>query len=85
MKNITLSKEDIQEKEGVVVLPLKKWEKIEEELEDLEMYRSENLAKEIAKRRQEKKVIPLEKLLNKYHVQPMANTALALFLLVIIH
>ncbi|MCL5674262.1 MAG: hypothetical protein M1501_00760 [Candidatus Omnitrophica bacterium] len=55
MKNITLSKEDIQKKEGVVILPLKKWEEIEEELEDWEMYRSENLAKEIKKVREEVK------------------------------
>jgi len=34
----------------------------------LEMYRSEGLAKEIAKRRSEKKTVPLEKLLKKYHI-----------------
>ncbi len=55
MKNITLSKEDVRETEGVVILPLKKWKKIEEDLEDLEMYRSENLAKEIKKAREEVK------------------------------
>jgi len=35
-------------------------------LEDLEMYQSERLAKEIAKRRKEKEIIPLEKLLKRY-------------------
>lgn len=67
-KTVVLSREDIQKKDGVVVLSLKRWEKIEEDLEDLEMYRSKTLAKVIAKRRQEKKVIPLEKLLKKYRI-----------------
>ena len=65
-KTITLPKEALREKEGVVILPLKKWREIEEGLEDLEMYRSEGLTKEIAKRRYEKKTVPLEKLLKKY-------------------
>jgi len=68
MANITLPKADIREKEGVVILPLEKWRKIEEKLEDLEMYRSESLAKEIEKRRKEKETVPLEKLLKKYHI-----------------
>lgn len=67
-KNIVLPKSIIREKEGIVILPLKKWKKIEESLEDLEMYRSEGLVKEIAKRRKEKKTVPLEKLLKKYHI-----------------
>jgi len=67
-KNIILPKSAIREKEGVAVIPLKKWKKIEQELEDLEMYRSESLAKEIEKRRKEKKVVSLEKLLKKYHI-----------------
>lgn len=67
-KNIVLPKSAIREKEGIVILPLKKWRKVEEELEDLEMYRSESLAKEIAKRRKEKGAVPLEKLLKKYHI-----------------
>ena len=53
MKSTTLSKIMVEEKEGVVILPLKKWEKIEEELEDLEVYRSETLAKEIRKARED--------------------------------
>jgi len=68
MAEITLPKSVIREKEGIVILPLKKWKKIEEELEDLEMYRSERLAKEIEKRRKEKETIPLEKLLKKYKI-----------------
>lgn len=67
-KNVVLPRSDIQEKEGIVILPLKKWKEIEEKLEDLEMYRSESLVKEIEKRRKEKKTIPLKKLLEKYHI-----------------
>ena len=51
-----------------MILPIEKWEEIERDLEDLEMYRSENFAKEIAKRRKEKKEIPLEKVLKKYKI-----------------
>jgi len=65
---ISLPKSVIREKEGIVILPLRKWKMIEEALEDLEMYRSESLAKEIEKRRKEKKTIPLEKLLKKYRI-----------------
>jgi PHD/YefM family antitoxin component YafN of YafNO toxin-antitoxin module len=67
-KSITLPKSAIREKEGVVILPLEKWKKVEEELEDLEMYRSESLAREINKRRKEKKAVSLEKLLKKHRV-----------------
>ena len=55
-------------KKGIVILPIEKWEEIERDLEDLEMYRSENFAKEIAKRRKAKKEIPLEKVLKKYKI-----------------
>lgn len=65
---ITLPKSAIRENEGVVVLPLSQWKKIEEALEDLELYHSENLAKEIAERRKAKKAVPLEKILKKYHI-----------------
>jgi len=68
MANIILPKSAIREKEGLVILPLEKWRKIEEKLEDLEMYRSESLAKEIEKRRKEKETISLRKLLKKYHI-----------------
>ena len=68
MVNIILPKSAVREKEGIVILPLKKWKKIEEELEDLEMYHSERLAKEIEKRRKEKKSVSLEKLLKKYRI-----------------
>ena len=67
-RNIILPKSAILKKEGVVILPLKKWKEIEQELEDLEMYKSESLVKEIEKRRKEKKTIPLKKLLKKYHI-----------------
>jgi len=66
-KIISLPKYAIRE-EGVVILPLKKWVEIDEALEDLEMYRSESLAKEIGKRRKAKEAMPLEKLLKKYHI-----------------
>lgn len=67
-KNIVLPKSAIREKEGIVILPLKKWKMIEAQLEDLEMYTSENLAREIEKRRKAKKTIPLKSLLKKYHI-----------------
>lgn len=65
---ITLPKSAIREGSGFVILPLQRWKKIEEALEDLEMYHSESLAKEINIRRKEKKVVPLEKILKKYHI-----------------
>ncbi len=67
-KNIILPNSSILEKEGIVVLSLKKWKKIEQNLEDLEMYRSESLINEIVKRREDKETIPLEKILKKYHI-----------------
>lgn len=67
-KNIVVPKSAIKEKEGIVILPLRKWKKIEESLEDLEMYRSKSLVKEIDKRRKAKKTIPLGKLLKKYRI-----------------
>jgi len=66
--NIVLPRSAIREKEGVVILPLKKWKKVEEALEKLEMYQSESLAREINKRRKDKKTIPLEKVLKQYHI-----------------
>lgn len=68
MNTIVLPKSFIREKEGVVILPLRKWQEIEEELENLEMYRSEALAKEIQKRRKEKETIPLKNILKKYRI-----------------
>lgn len=65
---VTLPKSALREREGVVLLPLKKWKKIEEDLEDLEMYRSQNLGQEIARRRAAKKRIPLTRLLKKYSI-----------------
>ena len=67
-KNIVLPKSIIREEEGIVILPLKKWKIIEEQLEDLEMYNSKNLAREIEKRRKSKKTISLKSLLKKYQI-----------------
>ena len=67
-KNIVLPKSIIREEEGIVILPLKKWKIIEEQLEDLEMYNSKNLAEEIEKRRKSKKTISLKSLLKKYQI-----------------
>lgn len=67
MANIVLPRTTFREKEGVVILPLKKWREIERKLEDLEMYGSE-LAREIERRRKEKKVVSLSGLLKKYHI-----------------
>jgi len=67
-KNIVLPRFAIQEKQGIVVLPLKKWKRIEQALEDLEMYQSAVLAIEIAKRRKQKTTVSLEKLLKKYRI-----------------
>jgi len=67
-KSIVLPRSAIKEKEGIVILPLKKWKIIEQQLEDLEMYSSEGLAREIEKRRKAKKTIPLKSLLKKYHI-----------------
>ena len=58
----------IEATEEMVILPLKKWKSIEGDLEDLEMYRSANFAKEIASRRKETKTIPLAKLLQKHKI-----------------
>lgn len=65
---ISLPKSALREKEGVVIMPLKKWRKIEEDLEDLKMYRSEGLAQEISQRRTEKKTVSLNVLLEKHHI-----------------
>jgi len=54
--------------EGMVILPLKKWKNIEGDLEDLEMYRSNSFAKQIASRRKEIKTISLAKLLQKHKI-----------------
>jgi len=47
-KNITLPKLAIREKEGVVILPLKKWEKIEKENLELRLAIEAILAGELA-------------------------------------
>ena len=69
MATITISKKLIKiGREPMVILSLKKWKEIEAKLEDLEMYNSSNLAKEIAKRRKEKTSVPLKKILKKYNI-----------------
>lgn len=65
---ISLPKSAFKEKEGLVLVPLKKWMKIEEDLEDLEMYRSETLVQEISKRRTDEKTVFLDTLLKKYRI-----------------
>lgn len=65
---ITLPRSVIKEGAGFVILPLQRWKKIEEALEDLEMYHSESLSKEISLRRGAKKAVPLEGILKKYHI-----------------
>lgn len=67
-KTIAVPRSALQEKEGVIILPLKKWRRIEEELEDLEMYRSTRLAREIEQRRKEKETVSLGTLLKKYRI-----------------
>ncbi|MBM4177533.1 hypothetical protein FJ208_01910 [Candidatus Gribaldobacteria bacterium] len=52
----------------VVILPLKKWKNIENDLEDLEMYRSTRLAGEIKERRKDKLTVALDCLLKKYKI-----------------
>lgn len=68
MATITIPKTIKIGKEPVVVFPLKKWKEIEENLENLEMYYSERLAKEIAKRRKSGETVSLESLLKKYRI-----------------
>lgn len=69
MTTITIAEKSIRvDKEPIVVLTLKKWAMIESELEDLEMYRSVNLAQEIAKRRKDKTTISIESVLKKYRI-----------------
>ena len=69
MSTITIPKTFKIGEEPVVVFPLKKWKKIEEDLENLEMhYYSKHLASEIAKRRKTKELVSLEKLLKKYRI-----------------
>ncbi len=67
-KNNSLKKLFLNASDGMVVLPLKKWKVIEEDLEDLEMYRSANFTKEITNRRKETKTISLAKLLQKHKI-----------------
>ncbi len=67
-KNNSLKKLFLNAADGMVVLPLKKWRAIEEDLENLEMYRSVNFANEIAKRRKETRTTPLSRVLKKYKI-----------------
>lgn len=65
---ITLPKTLIKRKEGIAILPLEEYERIKE---DLEMFQSKRLAKEIEKARKEVergKIIPLEELERKLNL-----------------
>jgi len=66
--NVSIPKSALMSNEGVVVLPMKKWREIEDDLENSQMYLSENLAKEIAERRKDKKTVPLDVLLKKHKI-----------------
>ena len=68
LDNIILRVPKSIQNKGMVILPLRHWRKIAEDLEDLAMYRSKKLAKEIAVRRNYKKSIPLKKILEKYKI-----------------
>ena len=65
---IVLDKSIVERQGGVVILPLKKWQEIENGLEDLAMFNSDNLAQEIKESRQEKETIPMEEVLDKYNI-----------------
>ena len=54
----------IRRKQGIAILPLEEYERMKE---DLEMFQSRNLAKDIEKARKEKKTISLEKLLKEHN------------------
>ncbi len=51
----------------VVVVPLKKWEEIEDLLEDLEIFKSKKFKADIKKARIEKR-IPFDDVLKKYNL-----------------
>ena len=64
-KNIILPSTLIRKKQGIAILPLEKYEKMKE---DLEMFQSKTLAKDIEKARKEKKTVSLEKLLKEHNL-----------------
>jgi len=66
INSAVLAQKFLSADQELVVLSLKKWQKIESALEDLEMYRSAGFVKEITRRRQSKKSIPLDSLLDKH-------------------
>jgi len=68
-QKLDLVKALTKQQHGLVILPLKKWQAIERDLEDLEMYRSACFAEEIKRRRQDKKTISLDKILKKYQLE----------------
>ena len=65
IKNITLPNALIRKKHGIAILPLEEYEKMKE---DLEMFYSKNLAKDIEKARKEKRTVSLEKLLKEHNL-----------------
>ena len=64
-KNLITLPKPLLRKEGIVVLPLEKYEKLKEELE---MVQSNKLAKDIEKARKEKRTVPLERLLKEHNL-----------------
>lgn len=69
LQKLDLVTEITKQPYGLVVLPLKKWQAIERDLEDLEIYRSSCFVEEIKRRRQDKKTTSLDKILKKYHLE----------------
>lgn len=66
-------------KNSVVILSLKKWKKIQEKLENLEMHCSQDLVGETTKRRKEKKIISLDRIIkNKETINELKDVNLAL-------
>ena len=64
-KNIILPSTLIRKKQGIAILPLEEYEKMKE---DLEMFQSKTLTKDIEKARKEKKTVSLEKLLKEHNL-----------------
>lgn len=70
-KNITLKKSTIMEKEGVVILPLKRWKKIEKENLELRLAIEAVLSGELALRKNQ--VRPFREFLKSEFPQYVKN------------
>lgn len=64
-KNITIPKALVRKKQGTAILPLEGYERMKE---DLEMFQSKKLVRDIEKARKEKRSVPLEKLLKEHNL-----------------